>query len=271
MAITRAIRPTVKTRGVSPRTVKVGFGKVAEMQRRGVVHFHAVLRLDGADPEPRTPTARRTRPRRPRRRRSARREHDDPRHPAAPGHASRLGHRAGHPPRGIRAINRDTDDAITDGMVAGYLAKYATKAAEATGHTSRRFTSDTIDVYADYSVTFRLLREARATWQCTHAACTRHRPSSSSTSSSSSGPVGITPATQCSPTPPQPAPGSRDRPHGTNSPLDRQGGLAPTPQWIKVRLPKAPAPANNHVSSHLEPHTGQYARLALELTSKPHR
>src|SRR6185369_12829753 len=49
----------------------------------------------------------------------------------------------------IRAINLGTDGAVTEGMVAGYLAKYATKATEATGHTSRRLTADTIDVYAD--------------------------------------------------------------------------------------------------------------------------
>jgi hypothetical protein len=49
----------------------------------------------------------------------------------------------------IRTINLGTDGAITDGVVAGYLSKYATKATEATGHTSRRLTSETIDVYAD--------------------------------------------------------------------------------------------------------------------------
>ena len=49
----------------------------------------------------------------------------------------------------IRTISLGTDGAITDGMVAGYLAKYATKATEATGHTSRRLTGDTIDLYAD--------------------------------------------------------------------------------------------------------------------------
>ena len=31
--------------------------------------------------------------------------------------------------------------------VAGYLAKYSTKATEATGHTSRRITTDTIANY----------------------------------------------------------------------------------------------------------------------------
>jgi hypothetical protein len=34
-------------------------------------------------------------------------------------------------------------------MVAGYLAKYATKSTEATGHLSRRLTAETIDLYAD--------------------------------------------------------------------------------------------------------------------------
>jgi hypothetical protein len=42
--------------------------------------------------------------------------------------------------------------ALTDTAVAGYLAKYATKATEVTevtGHTSRRLTADTIGLYAN--------------------------------------------------------------------------------------------------------------------------
>jgi hypothetical protein len=39
--------------------------------------------------------------------------------------------------------------ALTDTAVAGYLAKYATKATEVTGHTSKRLTSETIGVYAN--------------------------------------------------------------------------------------------------------------------------
>ena len=34
-------------------------------------------------------------------------------------------------------------------QVAAYLAKYATKSTEATGHVSARLTGDTIDLYAD--------------------------------------------------------------------------------------------------------------------------
>jgi hypothetical protein len=212
LAITRAIRRIAKRRGLDPDTVRISFGKVTEIQRRAAVHFHAVIRLDINDPQDPTRVI--------------------PPAPELLGVAD-LGlavtHAAGsvtfvtdpHPamPTGwviawgtqldVRTINTGTDGAITDGMVAGYLAKYATKATEAAGHTSRRLTADTIDVYADpdgthterlvdacwtlggrtgwdslrrwahmlgfgghfltksrrYSVTFRLLRQARLLWQ----------------------------------------------------------------------------------------------------------
>ncbi len=38
---------------------------------------------------------------------------------------------------------------VTDSMAAGYLAKYATKSTEPTGHRSARLTGDTIDLHAD--------------------------------------------------------------------------------------------------------------------------
>ena len=127
------------------------FGKVAEMQRRGVVHFHAVIRLDGADPD--NPTAILPPP--------DGVDLDDlvdaVKHAATHGMYPPARTRTSRPgwviawgsQLDIRPINLGTDGAITDGMVAGYLAKYATKATEATGHTSRRITGETIDVYAD--------------------------------------------------------------------------------------------------------------------------
>jgi hypothetical protein len=212
MAITRDVRRTAKAHGISPRTVKVSFGKVAEMQRRGVVHFHDVLRLDGHDPA--DPAVILPPPNELGLRHlvdavqlAATTSFLTPPHPDAPdGWVIACGVQLD-----IRAINLGEDGAITDGMVAGYLAKYATKATEATGHTSRRLTADSIDVYADpdgshterlvdacwhlgrakgwgglrrwahmlgfgghfltksryYSVTFRVLREARALWQRT--------------------------------------------------------------------------------------------------------
>ena len=197
-------------RRVAP--VKPSFGKVAEMQRRAVVHYHAIVRLDGVDPDPDTivapvglgvddlvaaiehaaaTVAFTTRP-----------------HPNRPEgwHIT-----WGDPGKGIdvRAITADGE--ITDGKVAGYLAKYATKSTEATGHVSRRLDREVIDLYANehgthperlidacwtlgghrdwqqlrrwahmlgfgghfltksrrYSVTFRLLRDARTIWRRT--------------------------------------------------------------------------------------------------------
>ena len=129
--------------------VRVAHGKVAEFQARGAVHFHALLRLDGNDPP--TPTSCCPRPpphrRRPGRRRPVRRPDHQLPHPGPPG-----------PARGwtiawgtqldVRVITWPAP-ATSPTAVAGYLAKYATKATEVTGHTSRRITPDTIDLYAD--------------------------------------------------------------------------------------------------------------------------
>ncbi|MEU8340035.1 replication initiator [Micromonospora tulbaghiae] len=138
-----------KTRKVAP--VRLSPGKVAELQARGAVHFHAIARLDGVDP---------TNP--------------DNIVPPPAGftvddlidalrHAARqiTFHTPPHPDRpdgwpiawgdqvDLEPIATDGSGDVTDGMVAGYLAKYATKSTEATGHTSTRLTADTIGDYAD--------------------------------------------------------------------------------------------------------------------------
>ncbi|MGS2613645.1 replication initiator [Micromonospora sp. LZ34] len=130
--------------------VRLSPGKVAELQARGAVHFHAIARLDGVDgqdPDAVVPP------------------------PAgftvadlvdALRHAAEIAFRTRpHPDRpdgwpiawgeqlDIRPISTGLDGDVTDGMVAGYLAKYATKSTEATGHTSTRLTADTIGDYAD--------------------------------------------------------------------------------------------------------------------------
>ncbi|GAA2441119.1 replication initiator protein RepSA [Actinomadura vinacea] len=114
-------------------TLAVSFAKVAEYQRRGVVHFHAVIRFDGPD-GPTTPPPGWA---------NVRLLEDAVRHaatavtvttPAAPG----------VPPRSlawgtqvdIRAIT--SSGTLTQQAVAGYIAKYATKAAECVGTLDRR-------------------------------------------------------------------------------------------------------------------------------------
>ncbi|MEV4835903.1 replication initiator [Nonomuraea sp. NPDC049486] len=111
----------------------LSFAKVAEYQRRGVVHFHAVIRLDGPDgpafPPPAWATAevltraiqhavtavKATAPA----------YHDQPER------VLRWGDQID-----IRSITLDGD--LTDQAVAGYIAKYATKAAECVGTLDRR-------------------------------------------------------------------------------------------------------------------------------------
>jgi hypothetical protein len=143
-----------KVRHIPP--VRITCGKVAEYQSRGAVHFHALIRLDGVnldDPTAAVPpppglsvvdlddavnaAAAATD--------FATPEHPDRRDgwPIVWGDEGR-GHYAD-----VKHITMTGRGDIGDSMVAGYLAKYATKSTEATGHRSTRINADTVDVYAD--------------------------------------------------------------------------------------------------------------------------
>jgi hypothetical protein len=163
-AAERALAKLCRTRGIPPvpvrsatgrvryvPPVRLSHGKAAEMQRRGAIHFHALVRLDGVHP-------------------------GDPTAVVPPPSCIRLGDLVdalataarevafttpAHPDRAdgwpiawgsqvdIRPITLTGAGEVTDGMVAGYLAKYATKSTEATGHTSTRITAETIGEHAD--------------------------------------------------------------------------------------------------------------------------
>ncbi|MFJ5668177.1 replication initiator [Micromonospora chalcea] len=146
------VTATGKTRKVAP--VRLSPGKVAELQARAAVHFHAIARLDGVNPD--DPDAIVPPP--------AGFTVDDLIDAFQTAAAQIAFHTPSHPdqPQGwliawgdpskgldIRPISTGAAGEVTDGMVAGYLAKYATKSTEATGHTSTRLTADTIGDYAD--------------------------------------------------------------------------------------------------------------------------
>ncbi|MEN3267157.1 MAG: hypothetical protein V7646_4051 [Pseudonocardia sp.] len=58
----------------------------------------------------------------------------------------------------VRPVRQAVDGVITETAVAGYLAKYATKGAEATGHSSARLTAATVRRYtSDNTHTARLV------------------------------------------------------------------------------------------------------------------
>ena len=116
--------------------LRVSFAKVAEYQRRGVVHFHAIIRLDGPTGPGSAPPAWATIDLLT----AAIAQAADATHletPDAPGLPARtLCWGREHDTRPIT-----TTGELTDIRVAAYVAKYATKAAECTGTLDRRITA----------------------------------------------------------------------------------------------------------------------------------
>jgi hypothetical protein len=148
ITLSRALRPFERAHGVK---LRVSYGKVAEYQRRGVVHFHALIRLDATDPAdpdailapPEGITAAdlvelvadataTTRFRTP--------DYADTQHSWPINWGTQIDIR----PLGLAG------DQITSETVAAYLAKYATKATEPTGMPiTTRMTAEAADYYSD--------------------------------------------------------------------------------------------------------------------------
>ncbi|MFM9492265.1 replication initiator [Streptomyces galilaeus] len=134
-------REVAKRAGLTQRTFRehawISFAKVAEYQKRGAVHFHAVIRLDGPEggdtPPPHWATAELL---------------TDSIHAAATttridgpvldGRAHTFAFGRQLDVRTIRSADFDGGQELTERAVAAYIAKYATKGAEtATGALDR--------------------------------------------------------------------------------------------------------------------------------------
>lgn len=137
----RLRREVAKRAGLTQRAfrqyARVSFAKVAEYQKRGAVHFHAVIRLDGPEggdsPPPAWATAElladaiQT---------AAAAACVDG--PVVDGRAHRFVFGRQLDVRPIRSADFDGGQELTDRAVAAYIAKYATKGAEtATGTLDR--------------------------------------------------------------------------------------------------------------------------------------
>ncbi|MFU0242960.1 replication initiator protein RepSA, partial [Streptomyces scabiei] len=133
-------REIAKRAGLTQKAAKeqsrVSFGKVAEYQKRGAVHFHAVIRFDGPDgpDEPPPPWATLALLTDAIQAAAARVEVNVP--PSGDQPACTLTWGTQLDVRPIRAFGDGED--ITEQAVASYVAKYATKAAENTGTLDRR-------------------------------------------------------------------------------------------------------------------------------------
>ncbi|MEU9942106.1 replication initiator protein RepSA [Streptomyces lavendulae] len=138
----RLRREIAAAAGISQRALKevarISYGKVAEFQKRGAVHFHAVIRIDGPDGPETPPPAWATTDLLDRSiRAAAAHAYTSVSLPAAgdqPARTFRWGTQLDVRP--IHAFGDGSD--ITEQAVASYVAKYATKAAENTGTLDRR-------------------------------------------------------------------------------------------------------------------------------------
>ncbi|MFC8275687.1 replication initiator [Streptomyces sp. NPDC057271] len=120
------------------KVVRVSYAKVAEYQQRGLIHFHAVIRLDGTA-GPYTPPPAWATPEllADAIRSAATRAHIDG--PEVNGRARFFDFGEQIDTRIIRSTAFQGGTTITEGKVAGYVAKYATKGTEgATGTLDHR-------------------------------------------------------------------------------------------------------------------------------------
>jgi hypothetical protein len=125
------------TEGQFRQQCRVSYGKVAEFQARGLVHFHVIVRLDGPDgPTARPPATLTTELLIEAIRRAvARALVTSSNNPATNGRRQiSWGEQLDIQP--IAGLGAE-DGELTDQKVAGYVAKYATKAAENTGTLDR--------------------------------------------------------------------------------------------------------------------------------------
>ncbi|MFC0866314.1 replication initiator [Sphaerimonospora cavernae] len=155
------------TRAAFNRQVKVSFAKVAEYQARGVVHFHAVIRLDGrtddADGPPVQPPDWATVQLLDGAIRSAAAAVRLP----APDLGQPTRHLVWGDQIDVKLIepgDLDTGEHLSEQAVAGYVAKYATKAAESAGTLDRRVRSHDLARLAEQGVTEHAARLIRTAW-----------------------------------------------------------------------------------------------------------
>jgi hypothetical protein len=153
------------------RLARVSYAKVAEFQRRGAIHFHAVIRLDAATecrcpdcllPPPElfdadlledalkaaVPAVRVPCP---------------PLDDGGPGRYARWGEQLD-----VRNITRDGDDQageLSAEQVAGYIAKYATKATESFGSGLDRRLADADDLDRVDKLPAHVAELVRAAWE----------------------------------------------------------------------------------------------------------
>jgi hypothetical protein len=171
IAVHRAVGRLVGLQeGELRQLVRISYAKVAEFQRRGAIHFHAVIRLDAATdcrcpgcltppPEPFTAALledalKQAVP--------AITVPCPPLEDGGPGRYARWGEQLD-----VHNITRDSDQAgeLSAEQVAGYIAKYATKATESFGSGLDRRLTDAEDLERLDKLPAHVAALVRACWE----------------------------------------------------------------------------------------------------------
>ncbi|MCI4675598.1 plasmid replication initiator protein [Mycolicibacterium litorale] len=140
----RSLSQALRTRGADPKGTRPSFVKVVELQRRGVPHFHAVIRLDAASPPGEQPS-----PPEPNLDMAdfvelVRRATVDTKLAIRNDVVLRFGEQLDIKSiSGAGIVGSDAD--VHNRRVAGYLAKYVTKSVTDHGIDSRRLSEEGID------------------------------------------------------------------------------------------------------------------------------
>jgi hypothetical protein len=169
IALQRALGRLVGLReGELRRLVRVSYAKVAEFQRRGAIHFHAVIRLDAATdcrcagclaPPPERFTA--VLLEKGLRKAVAAVGVSCPTLDETPGRYARWGEQLD-----VRNITRDEQAGeLSAEQVAGYIAKYATKATESFGSGLDRRLTDVDDLERLDGLPAHVAELVRACWE----------------------------------------------------------------------------------------------------------
>jgi len=146
IAIRRRLHRLARQHGIS---VRLSYAKVAEFQTRGLVHFHAIFRLDSNDAMRTLPPAGIT----------AAQLADIIRDAAQATRFASVAHPQCPPGWNItwgrqldtRIVKVTDNGELTDTAVASYLAKYSTKSTEAVGTISVRITDGNLQIYGNPS------------------------------------------------------------------------------------------------------------------------
>jgi len=141
----RLLRQQLRARAENPDDTRISFMKVVELQRRGLPHFHAVIRLDAAAEPGQAPSAPDTGITALDLVALVRQAAGETGLTGAGGRTIRLGDQLDIKPIGVLNPHDAPDAGVSSRQIARYLAKYVTKSVADFGIGPQKFSPASID------------------------------------------------------------------------------------------------------------------------------